>query len=374
MKKWLAALSLCLAPALASAAIIKGQGGLEIERSGFSKLTGWSNDDHGQALAAFQLSCTKLQALPPASVYGAGVLATKASDWHYACEEASLVSPDDKVGARVFFERVFVPYQLSDKGNKTGKFTGYYEPLLRGSRQAKAGYDYPVYGRPADLGQYSVYPYTRAQIEEGALKSKGLEKLWVNSPIDLFFMQVQGSGRVVLDTGETVALRFDGKTNQPYTAIGKVLIERGALKRENVNAPAIRAWLRDHPADAQSVMHRNQSYVFFKLEQATDEGPRGAQNVPLTPERSLAVDTKYIPLGMPLFLQTNLPQTAYGQGEDYRHLLVAQDKGSAILGVIRGDIFFGSGERAEELAGHMIGNGSLVALVPKKTAISLEGK
>lgn len=360
------------APALAQNASIHSRSGMGVERFTFGQLSGWQQDNHGAALGAFQRSCTKLMALAPDTTVGTDLLAGKASIWHKVCEDAQAISASDALGARSFFERQFVPFAVGINGSRSGKFTGYYEPLLKGSRTKQAGYGEPVYGKPADLpAGGGVYPLTRSEIDGGALAGRGLERIWVDDPIDLFFLHVQGSGQVLLDTGERVALRFEGKNNQPYTAIGKVLVQRGALKQEEVSAPSIRKWLKDNPQDARKIMHENHSFVFFSLTPAVDEGPVGAQNVPLTPERSLAVDTAYIPLGMPLYLTTRLPVSKHASGEVYNRLMVAQDKGSAILGAVRGDVFFGPGERAEDLAGHMNSEGGFFALVPRAIADSL---
>lgn len=370
----LSALLLWPHSAFAERNTIHHMSGLSVTPMRYTELRGWNNDAHGEALEAFQRSCTKLLPLPATATIGNGIFGGAAGHWHRACTEANLVDVQDKVGARAFFEREFVPYQLAYNGDPSGKFTGYYEPLMRGSRTKTSATQEPIYGRPADLVTNETYPLTRAEIEGGALAGKGLERLYINDPVDAFFLHVQGSGRVLLDTGETVALRFDGKTNQPYTAIGKVLVERGELTREEVSAPTIRKWLHENPEQARDVMHHNKSFVFFQLVPEVATGPVGAQNVPLIAERSLAVDAGYIPLGMPLWLSTALPESSFGKSEAYERLMVAQDKGSAITGAIRGDIFFGFGDRAEDLAGHMNGEGKLVALVPKMLAREVEGK
>lgn len=368
-------LPLCLTSGMTHAeGTIHSRSGMSVERHSFAQLPGWQQDDHGQALATFKRSCVKWRSLAPDTLIGTDLLAGRAAIWQKVCEDASPIAATDVLASRSFFERQFVPFAIGIGGSRSGKFTGYYEPLLKGSRTKKPGYAEPVYGKPADLPPAGgVYPLTRADIEGGALTGKGLERLWVNDPIDLFFLHVQGSGQVLLDSGERVALRFDGKNNQPYTAIGKVLIERGELKKEEVTAPAIRAWLRAHPQQARALMQQNKSFVFFSVQPAGDEGPAGAQNVPLTPERSLAVDTAFIPLGMPIYLTTRLPVSRFGDGAAYNRLMVAQDKGSAILGAVRGDVFFGPGERAEDLAGHMNSEGGFYALVPRAMADGLAG-
>lgn len=346
--------------------------GLSLTPMRYMHLEGWATDRHGEALAAFLRSCGKLRNIPAEATVGEGLLAGAAGHWHRACIEAALVSPADNVGARNFFEREFEPYQLAYQGEPRGKFTGYYEPLMRGSWQPKPGYE-PIYAPPSDLVSGQTYPLTRAEIEAGGLADKAEVLMYVADPIDAFFLHVQGSGRVLMDTGEMVALRFAAKTNQPYTAIGKVLRERGALTGE-ITAPRIRDWLKQHPQQMREVMQQNKAYIFFSLSPELGDGPVGAQNVPLIPERSLAVDAAFIPLGTPLWLSTTLPHSMHAQGEPYRRLMVAQDKGSAILGAIRGDVFFGHGDRAEDLAGHMNSEGKLLALVPKGLARAIEGK
>ena len=355
------------------AAPVQSYSGLTLEKTSFLKLPGWQDDAHDEALATFQRSCTRLNSLSPSQQYGMDPLRTEASVWQKICEEADQLMANDRIGARSFFERKFVPYRVGMGGDFTGKFTGYFEPLARGSWKQKPGYA-PVYATPPDLVSGQTYPLSRGQIMDGALSGKNLELMWMQDPVDLFFLQVQGSGRVVMDTGETVALRFAGKNNQPYTAIGKVLVEQGAIPQGQVTAPAIRSWLHANPGQAPGVMARNASYIFFSVSKDVDSGPVGAQNVSLTPERSLAIDTTFIPLGMPLFLQTTLPETPVTRAGPYQRLMIAQDKGSAINGAIRGDVFFGFGERAEALAGTMNQEGGYVALVPEALARKLDGK
>lgn len=376
-------LTLSLASALAVTAMlgvqadaktIHDRSGLSISPVSFMKLPGWTKDNHGEALEAFRRSCTRLLSIPEKTPVGVGLLAGNAEYWHRACIEANGVDPQDYVGARAYFEREFMPYRLAFNNDPKGKLTGYYEPLLRGAWKQKPGYSEPVYAPPADLRNGEVYPLTRTDIDNGALTGKGLERLYIDNPVDLFFLHVQGSGRVLMDTGEIIALRFAAKNNQPYTAIGKVLVERGELTKEEVSAPAIRQWLAGHPAEARDLMRRNASYIFFHVTPEVAQGPVGAQNVALIPERSLAVDVGFIPLGMPIWLSTTLPDSPHGRGAGYERLVVAHDKGSAIVGAIRGDIFFGYGDRAEDLAGHMNSEGTFVALVPKTLARQLEGK
>jgi membrane-bound lytic murein transglycosylase A len=222
---------------------------------------------------------------------------------------------------------------------------------------------YAIYGRIAER-EFVPY-YSRRDIDSGALAGRGLELLWVDDPIDKFFLQVQGSGQVRLNDGSLIRVGYAGQNGQPYRAIGRDLIEMGVLTREQVTMPAIRAWLEAHPADAPQIMERNRSYIFFeeRPELAPDEGPLGAQGVSLTAGRSLAVDPRYIPFGVPVWLETTAPWPE-GDGP-LRRLMVAQDAGGAIKGVVRGDVFWGAGERAAAIAGRMKSPGRYAVLVPK---------
>jgi membrane-bound lytic murein transglycosylase A len=369
-----ACVALLSLPAVASGSTVHGQAGLSVTPMSFMRLAGWQEDDHSPALQAFRRSCTKLTVIPDDSTIGSGLLAAKARHWHKPCLAAAAIDLQDRIGARVFFEREFVPYQLAYDGDPRGKFTGYYEPLMRGSWERRSSQQEPIYAPPADLVNGQVYPLTRSQIDNGALSGKGLEVMYIDDPVDAFFLHVQGSGRVLMDTGEMVALRYAGKTNQPYTAIGKILVQSGQLSKEEVSAPTIRQWLHDNPTQMRELMQHNASYIFFSAAADAGDGPVGAQNVPLIAERSLAVDAAFIPLGMPLWLSTHLPKSQTAGGEAYERLMVAQDKGSAITGAIRGDVFFGFGERAADLAGHMNSEGTLTALIPKGLARDIEGR
>lgn len=345
--------------------------GMELHRTDYANVPDWGIDQHGYALEAMQRSCYKIHNQTPETPVGEGVLKGTAADWIYICRHVLEMNPSDNLGSRRLFEENFTPFAVSFDGNYEGKLTGYYEPLLMASFTKKPGFEVPVYAPPTDLPKDgSIYPLTRKQINAGALAGKGLEKLYVSSAIDLFFLQVQGSGRALVeDTGQRLNLRFAGKTNQPYTAIGKILVERGELTKEEVSAPTIREWLKTHPDQAQALMEENDSYVFFSVDFNTEGGGAiGAQNTVLLPERSMAVDSRFIPLGTPVFVNTTLPQSKHGNGAVYSHLLIAQDKGSAILGAVRGDIFFGHGERAEDLAGHMNSAGRFFVLVPNPIA------
>ena len=353
----------------------------------FERLQGWTADDHDRALDAFRRSCEVIRAKPADAPLGAHPAAGRVADWQPVCLAAAAVGGADPVSARRFFETWFQPYALGAGERETGLFTGYYEPLLHGSRRFGGPYTVPLYRVPEDmiavdlaafdpelagrritgrLEDSRLVPYySRAAIDAGALEGRDLELLWVDDPIDKFFLQIQGSGQVVLEDGSRVRVGYAGQNGHPYRAIGRDLIERGVLTPEEVSMQAIRAWLESHPDEAQDLMVENRSYIFF-TERPTlgpDDGPLGAQGVPLTAGRSLAVDPRYVPLGAPVWLETEAP---WPEGmRPFHHLMVAQDTGGAIKGMVRGDVFFGTGERAAATAGRMKSEGRLVVLLPR---------
>ena len=358
---------------------------LRLEQVSFSNLPGWQRDDHGAALRVFVRACGEL------TTSGVGfsrkaVLSGTRRHWLTVCEQARRadVSP---VMARKFFEDHLVALNVT---GVDGQFTGYFEPEVEGSRFKDGEFSVPVLGRPDDLVKLSksaatrlgvgygrvtdgtARPYfTRQQIEQGQLSSRNLELLYLRSWTDLFFMQIQGSGRVRLREGGNVRLGYAAKTGLPYTSIGKVLIDRKEMTREGMSMQALRAWLKDNPDQARQVMWENKSYVFFRElnSHGTETGPVGAQNLPLTTLRSLAIDRRYWALGVPLWVSTTV--FAGGRLEPFNQLMVAQDTGSAIKGPSRGDVFMGTGHQAGLDAGAMDQAGSLTALVPRALATRL---
>jgi membrane-bound lytic murein transglycosylase A len=354
-----------------------------LESLTFASLPGWADDDHAAALTAFLRSCGRLAAQPAERAMGREPWAGRIGDWQPACEAAKGAA----TMARTFLEQWFQPFRLTDRGRPDGLFTGYYEPLLDGSLTSDARFTVPLYKRPADLvsvdlGQFDpelqgrriagkvasgkLVPYApRAEIVRGALAGQGLELLWVDDPVAAFFLEIQGSGQIRLTDGSTLRVGYADQNGQPYRAIGKDLVELGALERGKVSLQAIRAWLAAHPDRAPEILDRNRSYVFFRSlpQLAQAPGPLGAQNVPLTPGRSLAVDRRFVPLGVPLWLDTTAPMP---DGErPLRRLVIAQDTGGAIRGVVRGDVFWGAGAEAEHTAGHMQSRGRLYILLPR---------
>ena len=321
--------------------------GVELQPVSFKQLPGWQQADLSLSLQAFQKSCGRLVA----------------KGWPAVCQQAWQLENTDPKSARAFFENYFTPMRVSENSQVKGLFTGYYTPELEGSLTQHGVYQVPVYGRPRDLDPQQPYA-TRAQIDAGALTGKSQIILWLQSKVDRFFLQVQGSGLVQLDRGKTVQLAFDGKNGQPYSPIGKLLLKQGQLQPGQVTMETIKAWLLAHPQQANSVMEQNASFVFFKLAPAPAHfAPTGAAGVPLTPARSLAVDKQYIPLGTPLWLATTVIQDKKTQ--PFQELMIAQDTGSAIRGAIRGDVFWGVGDKAAAIAGPMQSQGQYWMLVPR---------
>ena len=334
----------------------------------FEALSGWAQERHAQAIPAFLASCKQFSANPTQALGGSGDAVARGgtgAQWRSVCAAARAIPPGEDAAARAFFEANFQPYGLSSDGSATGLFTGYYEPEIRGSRTQSGVYKYPLYRRPPELGASARRaPYlSRAQIEAGGLRKKGLEMLWLADPIDAFFLHIQGSGRVMLPDKRTVRVSYDGQNGQAYVPIGRVLVDRGEMKLEEVSMQSIRAWLVAHPREASGLMNQNPSSVFFRELGgiSADAGPPGALGVPLSPLRSAAVDKGFIPLGAPLWVETKDPLDS----TNIQRLVMAHDLGGAIKGAIRTDLFFGWGRDAEERAGRMRQPGREFILLPK---------
>jgi len=326
----------------------------------FNEIPGWADDRQGEALVAFKRSCPKLTASSESKIVtDGGEKTVTAAEWKSICDAANAVKEGDTRSARGFFEENFRPFVVQ----APGQFTGYFEPEMRGSRAPSRIYAVPVYRRPPDLGDGPYY--TRAEIEQGALKGKGLEIAWVQDPVAMFEVQVQGSGRIHLAEGGLLSIGFDGSNNRPYTAIGNVLADMGVMRREDANWPAIRNWLKRNPQKGREVMRKNERYIFFKDTRST--AAAGSQGVPLTAQRSMAVDPRFTPYGTPIWIDTQRPVAGKpGQVEAYRRLMIAQDSGAAIKGPARGDIFFGGGANAADWAGRMVGTGQAIILIPNR--------
>ena len=342
----------------------------------FDQLPGWGEDDLTQLWPAFLASCEVMIRRP---------------GWQEVCADARQLNAVDGAGLRNFFESRFLPHQVRNAdGSVSGTVTGYYEPLLRGSRTRGGSFQTPLYRPPIDLLTVdlgSVYPelknmrlrgrlsgnkvvpyYTRAELIQKGL-APGAELVWVDNAVDAFFLQVQGSGRVTLEESkETIRMAYADQNGHPYKSIGRYLIERGELTLEQASMQGIKAWAAANPHRLQELLNANPSYVFFKEEKILDagKGPRGALGVPLTAQRSIAIDPQFIALGAPVFLSTTRPNSDLPM----RQLMVAQDTGGAIRNPVRADFFWGFGDEAGELAGKMKQAGQMWVLLPKALSIS----
>ena len=331
--------------------------GNHLRRGNWTDLPGWRDDDPAAAWEALLASC--------------GTLKTQEA-WRAVCSTALAAPRPDRERARRFFELNFLPYQLRQSdGAAEGLATGYYEPLLRGSRKPTARYRYPVYGTPDDLisidlpafdiearesrlrarldGKRVVPYFDRAQIEAGAASLRGREIAWVDDPVELFFLQIQGSGRLDLDGGGVMRVGFADHNGHSYRSIGRLLIDRGELPAERASMQGIKAWAQQNPDKLREVLDYNPRYIFFRELPAGLSGPLGALGVPLTARRSIAVDPRFVPLGAPVFLATTWPLSS----KPLQQLMLAQDTGSAIRGAVRADFFWGYGDEAGREAGRM---------------------
>lgn len=379
----LGAPALFIALALLSCTPPKKPPQLALAAVSFSGLPGWRDDAQAKALAALLRSCEK-----PA-VSNAPVL-IETADWTEPCAAARNVPPGDDAAARRFFEAWFHPYRVMDGDDDEGLFTGYFEAELHGARQPDAHYRVPIYRLPddhvsVDLAKFdpalagrrivgrveggALLPYhPRGEIDGGALAYRGLELLWVDDEIDAFILHVQGSGRVVLPDGDVVRVGYAGNNGHGYRSIGRALIDRGALQPGRASWNDIRNWIESHPDKAADLLAVNQRYIFFR--ELDGDGPIGAAGVPLTPGRSLAVDRRFVPYGVPLWLETSWPNEP---SRPLRRLMVAQDTGAAIRGPIRGDFFWGYGPEALAFAGRMKSSGRYFLLLPRAAAARLAG-
>jgi len=345
-----------------------------LEAVSWAEVSGWMDDDPGAAWETFLRGCTRLKAQ---------------TAWRESCALAQQLPAGASV--RDFFETQFLPYRVANAdGSVQGLATGYYEPLLRGSRRKEGAYRYPLYAAPEDLlivdlaeinpelkhlrlrgrleGRRVVPYYPRAEIERGLPALAGKELLWVDDPVDLFFLQIQGSGRVRLDTGELVRVGYADQNGQPYKSIGRNLVEQGELKLEQASMQGIKAWGAANPAKLETLLKQNPSYVFFREllkaeggQNSNMDGPVGALGVALTPERSIAVDPSRIPLGAPVFLATTWPNST----QPLQRLVLAQDTGGAIRGAVRADYFWGFGDAAGAQAGRMRQSARMWVLLPR---------
>jgi membrane-bound lytic murein transglycosylase A len=343
------------------------------KRAHWSTLTGWTNDDLLPAWQAFLNSCTVL---------------SKQSLWKESCKAATALHKPNNKALRHFFETYFIPYQIiNTDSSEEGLITGYYEPLLKGSRAPSKRYRHPIHAAPDDLltidlgasypelkdlrlkgrldGRKVVPYYSRAEIMSNPKLLNNKELLWVEDEVELFFLHIQGSGRIVFDNGEMIKIGFADQNGHPYNSIGKLLVQRGELTLENASMQGIKQWGQKNPRKLPELLQQNARYVFFRELAADLSGPIGALGVPLTAGRSIAIDPLSIPQGAPVFLATTWPNT----NKPLNRLMVAQDVGSAIKGGIRADFFWGFGHEAGNQAGKMKQTGKMWVLMPRDYTI-----
>ncbi|MBK7023239.1 MAG: murein transglycosylase A [Sulfuritalea sp.] len=340
-----------------------------LQSAEWNELPGWNEDDPGAAFAAFVAGCRSLE---------------KQAHWKPACASARELNDKSAAALRAWFEAHTQPWALvNPDGSRNGLITGYYEPILKGSRQKTRGYPHPVFGPPEDMvvvelaelypelkhlrlrgrleGRKLVPYYSRAEWTPQESKRSPEALLWIDDPIDLFFMQIQGSGQVQLADGSRVRLNYADQNGHPYRSIGRWLIDKGELKTEQASMQGIKAWAKANPARLAELLNANPSLVFFRELPVTGSGPQGAMGLPLTPERSVAVDPRHVPLGAPLWLATTMPNST----QTLNRLMVGQDTGGAIRGVVRADFYWGSGTAAGNQAGKMRQQGRMWVLLPR---------
>ncbi|CAG1009775.1 membrane-bound lytic murein transglycosylase A [Burkholderiales bacterium] len=347
----------------------------------WSAIPGWSDDRVEEAWPAWLVSCRALVARE-----------STRDAWQAPCGPAAAVDPRDRGAVRRYFETHFTPWSVAfPDGRTTGLVTGYYEPLLRGSRTRTPAFTVPLYAQPDDLltvelaslhpelkdrrvrarveGRRVVPYWTRAEIERGAARLEDKVLVYVADPLDAAFLQIQGSGRVELPGGSVMRVGYADQNGHPFRSIGRVLIERGELTRDTASMQSIKAWARRNPDKLEALLDENPSYVFFRdvpppapgTIDATIDGPYGSLGVPLLAERAIAVDARVIPLGAPVFLATTWPLS----DTKLERLTMAQDTGGAIRGAVRADYFWGFGDEAGREAGRMRQDGSMWLLWPR---------
>ena len=311
----------------------------------FESLTGWAEDDHLAALQTFRATCELI----------------KRPDWQPLCALSQDVD-DNPAAARQFFELLFKPTLI---GTLPALFTGYYEPVLDGSPTRTARFAWPIYRRPPELRDGAVW-HDRATIDSGILHGRGLEIAWLDDPVEVFFLHIQGSGRIRMQNGTTIRVGYAGRNGHAYRSVGQELVRLGIFTRSQVSAETIRVWVRNSPSSGMALLNFNPSYVFFRNlpKLSADRGPIGAMGRSITPMRSIAVDPDFVPLGAPVWVEKS------GDTPIHR-LMIAQDTGGAIKGAQRADIFFGTGREAGHAAGAIKDGGRMLQLLPIDRAYAM---
>jgi membrane-bound lytic murein transglycosylase A len=356
---------------------------LVLKPASFEDLPGWSADQWALAVPALQKSCDRIMTLPPDTAVGSDGTAGLARDWMGPCGAVKKIQAGDNQAAKHYFETWFKPWLATDNNKAEGLFTGYYEPEVTGSKRKHDRFTVPLYGKPSDLitvdlgklrpdiakqlgneilagrvvsGRLEPYA-NRMDIESNGLGDKAQVLFWLDDPVAAHILHIQGSGRIKLEDGSQVRVAVAATNGHRFIGLGRILADHGKTQAGST-MPQIREWLMAHPAEAKTLMNENPRYVFYRPIEG--DGPIGSQGVALTAERSMAVDTRYVPLGVPLWLETSS-----GTGAAIRKVMVAQDTGTAIKGPVRGDVFWGSGESAFQEAGRMKSPGRFWLLLPR---------
>lgn len=361
---------------------------LVLVRTDFEQLPGWERDDKKGALQALQKSCAVLAKRDPSKPFKSEMPQSgKVEDWHKVCAAIDSVDKNNSLTMRKFFEFWFEPYQVTNNFNPEGLFTGYYLPTLKCSLNPDERYTAPIYAIPDDLvkvdlglfdeqlkgrtlvgqaknHQLRLYP-KREAIERGDITDKTKILFWCDDKVEVAFAQIQGSAIVQLPDGKQFLINYDTSNGRSYAGIGRYMVKNRYLTLQHSSMQDIRAWLIQHPDKMDFILNQNASYVFFRV--LKDMDPLGAQQVALIPECSLAVDKRYIPLGAPIWLDTTVIADASHKVYSLQRLLIAQDTGGAIKGMVRGDVYWGGGERAAFIAGHMKNRGEYWILLPRKS-------
>ena len=367
---------------------------LSLRVRSFADLPGWNSSDKNKSLRAFKLSCKAFLKQDAEKSVGSDYIYVQAKDWYPACKAALALDVDVVENFDAFFKKWFVPVEFFNKKPVQGLFTGYYMPLLHGSLTRTKKYNIPLYGMPDNIinidlclfdlkhkidfagktrtliaridGKKILPFYTRAEINNGALVEKAPVIAWVDSIIERSFLEIQGSGVIALDDGLEIAVGYVGENGAPYTSIAKVLIDQGVMTRDNASMQHIRSFLKAHPQQINKVLNQNKSFVFF--DKLASKFALGAQGVALTAGYSLAVDHKWVPYGTPVWLNTTRPDAVSAQEKIFQRLMIAQDTGGAIVGMVRGDVYWGASAAAATIAGRMKNPGHYWLLLPRKVA------
>jgi len=358
----------------------------QIEVADWKELEGWADDDHEAGFAAFLLSCRALVNSAKATTDDRPMRAALTE----VCRRAFAAIPLDNAGAKKFFEENFRPVHISKLGEKDGFLTGYYEPIVDGSRIPTPEYTVPLYRRPEDLvvggktitgpnfpnkvkvfrriGKKKLVPYyERSEIDNGALDGRHLEICYLKDPVDAFFIHIQGSARVRLEDGAVLRVNYDGHNGHPYLPVGSVMIQRKIATKDEMSMDKIREWMTANPEEGRALRYMNKSYVFFRITELADhQEAEGAQGVPLTAGRSIAVDKAIHVYGTPFFIEGDLPIEDSKSTSKFRRMMLAQDTGSAIIGPARADTYWGAGEEAAHIGGRIKHNARFTMLMPKE--------